>query len=107
MQPRKPKSTRHSGGRPPIMFKCILCGAKLNKTEMRMHEPGCRREKLLHVGARFTVMLNEKLVPVLIEEFLEGEAMACRNLISGRRIRVKSPRRFREWMEAANVRFQR
>jgi Fe-S-cluster containining protein len=92
-----------------MMFKCKLCGAKLNKTEMRLHEPGCRRATLLHVGARFTVMLNEKLVPVIIEEFLtdEGEAMRCRNLISGRRIRVTSPRRFREWMESANVRFVR
>jgi Fe-S-cluster containining protein len=108
MQVRKTKPN-HGGGRPPMMFKCKLCGAKLNKTEMRLHEPGCRRATLLHVGARFTVMLNDRQVPVIIEEFLtdEGEAMRCRNLISGRRIRVTSPRRFREWMESANVRFVR
>lgn len=95
-------------GRQPIMLKCKLCGTKLNSTEMRLHEPGCRRSKLLHVGARFTVMLNQRLVPVMIEQFLEDEGgILCRNLETGRRIRIRSPRRFREWMDTANVRFAR
>jgi len=95
-------------GRPARILKCRLCGLKDNSTAIRLHEPGCRREKLLHVGARFTVVLNQRLVPVMIEQFLEDEGgMLCRNLATGRRIKVKSPRRFREWMDTATVRFMR
>ena len=90
------------------MMKCKLCGVKLNSTDMRLHEPTCRRSKMLRVGARFTVMLNQRLVPVMVEQFLEGDGgIQCRNLSTGRRIMVKSPRRFREWMDTANVRFFR
>lgn len=99
---------KQRAGRKPMFFYCRLCRRKMNKTEMRLHEPECRRARLLKIGAKFTVMLNEHLVRVKIEEFIDGgPAMFCRNLDSGRRIRVQSPRRFREWMSKANVRFQR
>jgi hypothetical protein len=95
-------------GRPPRLLKCRLCGLKDTSTAIRLHEPTCRRAHLLKVGARFTVMLNTRIVPVMIEQFLDGEGgMVCRNLDTGRRIKVKSPRRFREWMDTATVRFAR
>jgi hypothetical protein len=79
----------------------------LNFTAMRLHEPKCRRSKLLRVGARFHVRLNQKLVPVVLREFQDDGGFLCVNLDTGRKIRVKSPRRFREWMEGAIVSFRR
>jgi len=100
--------TKRKPGRKPIYSYCQLCRRKFSKTVMRLHEPTCRRRRLLKIGARFTVMLNQRLVPVEIESFMEeGTGLVCRNLETGRSIRVKSPRRFREWMDRANIRFHR
>jgi len=92
------------------MMKCKLCAFTGNMTEMRHHEPPCRREKLLYVGAKFTVRLNNRFVPVEIAEFETGSTegpIRCTNLATGRSIRLKSYRRFREWMKKANVRYSR
>jgi hypothetical protein len=94
-------------GNKPNMMKCKLCKFKGNQTEMRLHEPGCRRKYLLHVGAKFHVRLNNAIVPVEIVEFLEGEAIRCINLATGRSIRLKSYRRFRDWMQKANVKYSK
>ena len=92
-------------GNPAIMMKCKLCRFKGNKTEMRLHEPGCRREKLLKPGAKFHVRLNCAIVPVSIKELHADGTIDAVNLSTGRTIKLKSFRRFREWMGKANVRF--
>jgi predicted RNA-binding protein with RPS1 domain len=78
----------------------------MNKTEMRLHEPGCRRENLLAPGTIHKALVSAQEVDVKILE-RDEEGFVCLNLATGRKIRIRSTRRFRSWMDRANVSFKR
>lgn len=100
----------------PIIESCRLCGSKLPRNEMRLHEPGCRRERLLKPGALFHMAVvarrpsadgggfEKRVVPVRLETVNEDGSMLVTNLTTRRTTKVKAPRRFREWMELAHIR---
>jgi hypothetical protein len=96
----------------PIVRKCRLCGKDFNSQEMRMHEPGCRRKKLLKVGALFHASvvargegkMVKRVVPVRIEELNDDGSILVTNMMTRRTTTLKSPRRLREWMELAHSR---
>ena len=99
--------------RPAIMKVCRLCKQRFNHTDLRLHEPGCRREHLLKVGALFHACViarrkdgtfERRVVPVRIEELNKDGSILVTNLMTNRTTTLKSPRRLREWMELAHVR---
>jgi hypothetical protein len=106
MKPTPSESIR-SKGRPAHMLKCKLCKAELNTSDMRLHEPGCRRDHLLVPGKRLHLKAEPKPIVVEILQVFENFGSLVKNIKTGRVLTVKSPRAFREWMNSANIRFAR
>lgn len=85
------------------MMRCHLCKARLNFSEMREHEPECRRSRLMVAGQR--MHLRKQLVEIV--QVFENFGSLVKNVKTGRILTVRSPRAFDEWMKRANIRHHR
>ena len=86
-----------------IILTCSICEEQLPKKEMQAHESKCRLARLLP-GARFHIMLNTRVVEVELICPSPLGGWLCTNLETGRTVRVRSHRRFREWMAEGGTR---
>jgi hypothetical protein len=86
-----------------IILTCSICGEQMPKKEMQAHEPRCRLARMVP-GARFHIMLNTRVVEVELICPSPVGGWLCRNIETGRTVRVRSHRRFREWMAEGGTR---
>lgn len=87
---------------PPRVYDCTVCGLKgFSQRALLRHEPRCRRTRLLVRGAIFEARVSNTIVNVRIEKAHPDGGWVCRNLATGRKIRIKSYLRFRDWMRGS------